>query len=258
MKFLADPGYVLERAHRSELVVTPSGTVAVVSSRWEGQGSYRGERFVDDQRCGQTWVRNGGDWQLLNEHCVQIAPAPQARPDYPVPLTHVPPYAPWRCRCAFSSLGGLVVGVLDILDAFVFFGLRGVPPIAIPQSIASGLLGRAAFRGGLPTAALGMLLHFGISFAVVSVYYAATRWLPVLARRPLVFGPLYGLVVYVVMNYVVLPLSAAVTGSGPKPAAVVVNGLLIHLLGVGLPSALFAAEGETSRRRRLTLTPAAA
>ena len=85
MKFLADPGYVLERAHRSELVVTPSGTVAVVSSRWEGQGSYRGERFVDDQRCGQTWVRNGGDWQLLNEHCVQIAPAPQARPDSPSP-----------------------------------------------------------------------------------------------------------------------------------------------------------------------------
>ena len=74
MKFLADSGYVLERAHRSELAVTVSGTVAVVSSRWQGQGSYRGERFVDDQRCGQTWVRNGRAWQLLNEHCVQIAP----------------------------------------------------------------------------------------------------------------------------------------------------------------------------------------
>ncbi|MEZ0334053.1 MAG: hypothetical protein ACAI18_08600, partial [Gemmatimonadales bacterium] len=97
-------------------------------------------------------------------------------------------------------LGGLLVGVLDILDAFVFFGLRGVPLIAIPQSIASGLMGRAAYRGEIVTAALGMLLHFGISFAVVSVYYAASRWVPALARKPLLFGPLYGLVVYGVMN----------------------------------------------------------
>lgn len=144
-------------------------------------------------------------------------------------------------RLRLLALGGLVVGALDILDAFVFFGLRGVPLIAIPQSIASGLLGRVAYQGGVLTAALGLLLHFGISFTIVSVYYAATRWLPALARRPLAFGSLYGLVVYVVMNYVVVPLSAAAVGSGPKPAAVVVNGLLIHIIGVGLPAALFGA-----------------
>jgi hypothetical protein len=146
-------------------------------------------------------------------------------------------------RLRLLALGGLVVGVLDILDAFVFFGLRGLPLIAIPQSIASGLLGRAAYRGGVPTAALGLLLHFGISFTIVSVYYAASRWLPALARKPLVFGPLYGLVVYGVMNYVVIPLSAAVVG--PKPAAVIANGLLIHMIGVGLPAALF---GSMARR----------
>ena len=72
MKFLSDPGYRLERAQRSEVAVTMSGDIAVVSSRWRGQGTYQGERFVDDQRCGQTWVRTGDSWQLLNEHCVQI------------------------------------------------------------------------------------------------------------------------------------------------------------------------------------------
>jgi hypothetical protein len=72
MKFLSDPGYRLERAERSEVVVTLSGPVAVVNSRWQGQGTYQGERFVDDQRCGQTWVRSNDNWQLLNEHCVQI------------------------------------------------------------------------------------------------------------------------------------------------------------------------------------------
>ncbi len=73
MKVLSDPGYKLERARRSEVAVTLSGDVAVVSSRWQGVGTYKSERFVDDQRCGQTWVRTGPSWQLLNEHCVQIA-----------------------------------------------------------------------------------------------------------------------------------------------------------------------------------------
>ncbi len=72
MKFLSDSGYRLERAQRSEVAVTMSGDIAVVSSRWRGQGTYQGERFVDDQRCGQTWVRTGDSWQLLTEHCVQI------------------------------------------------------------------------------------------------------------------------------------------------------------------------------------------
>ncbi len=149
-------------------------------------------------------------------------------------------------RLRLLALGGLVVGTLDILDAFVFFGLRGVPPTTIAQSIASGLLGRAAYQGGTPTAALGLLLHFGIAFTIVCVYYAATRWVPALARKPLVFGPLYGLVVYGVMNYVVLPLSAAAVGSGPKPLPVLVNGLLIHMVGVGLPAALFGARARQS------------
>ena len=50
------------------------------------------------------------------------------------------------------ALGTLTVGVLDLLDAVIFFGLRGVPATAILQSIASGLLGPAAFDGGAATA----------------------------------------------------------------------------------------------------------
>jgi uncharacterized membrane protein YagU involved in acid resistance len=135
-------------------------------------------------------------------------------------------------------IGGLTVGLLDGLEAIVFFGLRGVTPTQIMQSIASGLLGRAAYQGGIATAALGTLLHFGIALAVVVTYYVASRRWPALTRQPLVFGPLYGVVVYAVMNFVVLPLSAAVTGTRTLP--VVINGLLIHALGVGLPSAVFA------------------
>jgi hypothetical protein len=88
MAMVSDPGYRLEHANRSEIVVSPSGPVAVVSSRWQGQGTYRGQPFKDDQRCGQTWLLAGGQtwrqtdatWQLLSEHCVQITPATPPAP----------------------------------------------------------------------------------------------------------------------------------------------------------------------------------
>jgi hypothetical protein len=137
--------------------------------------------------------------------------------------------------------GTFVVGVLDILDAVIFFGLRGARPVAILQSIASGVLGRAAFQGGMPAALLGLLLHFVIAFGVVATYLAATRLLPWLNRRPWIYGLLYGVAVYAVMNLIVVPLSAAVVGSGPTPTVVRINGILIHMFGVGLPAALIAA-----------------
>jgi len=137
------------------------------------------------------------------------------------------------------ACGTLVVGVLDALDALVFFGLRGVPPIRIFQSIAAGLLGREAFQGGTATAVLGACLHFFIAFAIVTIYVAASRRARVLADRPVIFGLVYGVAVYVVMTTIVVPLSAA-GGGAPPSVPVMVNGLLIHALGVGLPSALFA------------------
>ena len=142
------------------------------------------------------------------------------------------------------AFGTLTVGVLDALDAVLFFGARGVAPIRIFQSIAAGLLGRAAFQGGLATALLGTLLHFFIAFVIVATYFLASRRLPVLTRRPILCGVLYGVAVYTVMNLVVLPLSAALPASRALP--VVVNGLLIHALGVGLPSALFARAAAPS------------
>jgi hypothetical protein len=138
-------------------------------------------------------------------------------------------------------LGTLAVGVLDILDAIIFFGLRGVAPIRLFQGIASGLLGRAAFSGGVPTAVLGGVLHFFIAFGVAGTYLVASRRLTGLRRSPWIYGPLYGIAVYVVMNYVVIPLSAVTVG--PRPVAQVVNGLAIHAFGVGLPSALAARAG---------------
>jgi hypothetical protein len=141
-------------------------------------------------------------------------------------------------------LGGLTVGVLDGLDAIVFFGLRsGVSPGRIFRGIAGGVLGpQTAGQGGLATAALGVLLHFTIATTIVAVYYLASRRVAFLNQRPWVWGPVYGVAAYLVMNLVVVPLSA-IHGTGlPSALPVLVNGLLIHMVGVGLPSALFARE----------------
>ncbi len=123
------------------------------------------------------------------------------------------------------------------------------------QAIASGLLGRDSFQGGVPTAVLGVLLHFAIALTIVTVYDLASRRVPALTRQPLVWGPLYGIVVYLTMNLVVVPLSAAV--SGPRPLAVVLNGLLIHIFGVGMPTALFVRAAHAPRPPTPTASVAA-
>ncbi len=61
MEFLGAPDYVLQQAKRTEVAVSLTGPVAVVGSRCKGRGTYRGEAFEDDQRCGQTWLRMAGD-----------------------------------------------------------------------------------------------------------------------------------------------------------------------------------------------------
>jgi ketosteroid isomerase-like protein len=72
LAILRAPEYVLDQGARSELGVRIAGPVAVVSSRWRGQGSFRGTKFTDDQRCGQVWLRNDPGWRVLSEHCVDI------------------------------------------------------------------------------------------------------------------------------------------------------------------------------------------
>jgi hypothetical protein len=136
-------------------------------------------------------------------------------------------------------VGTLAIGTLDIADAFIFFGLRGVGPVRILQSIAAGLLGRDAFTGGAGTAILGACLHFFIAFCIAATYLFASRRLAFLREHPLVCGPVYGIAVYLVMNLVVLPLSAA--GGGFPSGAVLANGVLIHIFGVGLPASIIAS-----------------
>lgn len=156
---------------------------------------------------------------------------------------------PFRAPLRTILLGGLIVGALDGLNAIIFFGLRGVGPTRIFQAIASGLVGRDAFEGGLPTAALGVALHYAIATTIVAVAYQLARRVPALTTRPIVVGACYGIGVWLVMNFVVVPLSAA--NGAARTAPVILNGLLIHMLGVGIPAWLVVREAPRTAQRAM-------
>src|ERR1051325_7115201 len=99
----------------------------------------------------------------------------------------------------------LVVGVLDISSALVIWWQRGIGTQRGFQGIAAGLFGAKSFDGGLLTAGLGLALHFFVAFVVVTVFYLASRKIEFLTLHPVVCGVLYGIGVYVVMYWLVLP-----------------------------------------------------
>jgi len=127
--------------------------------------------------------------------------------------------------------GGLIAGTLDAASAFYSFGW------GMPQGIASGLLGRSAFQGGIATWILGLALHYFIAISAAATYYAVSRRLMFLAEFPVVCGMFYGMAVFLIMNLIVLPLSA-IDFRGPFQYAGLVQGILIHMFCVGLPIAL--------------------
>jgi hypothetical protein len=140
--------------------------------------------------------------------------------------------------------GGAVAGTLDLSAAFVSSWLRaGVGPVRVMQSIASGLLGAASFTGGAGSAVLGVALHFLIATVATAVFYFASRTLRSLVEHVIVAGLLYGVAVYLFMNFVVLPLSA-VPQRGSPPLSGRIIGLLIIMFCVGLPIAAIVRRFE--------------
>ena len=154
------------------------------------------------------------------------------------------PARPLSARWPVLLLAAIVVGWLDMGLAMVFWGLRGVPPVRVLQSVASGLLGPAASAGGTATALLGLLLHLSIAGMMVLAYDLVALRLRWLVRRPTLAGPLYGVVLYMAMTWVVVPLSAAPRAT--PAAAWIVASVLSHVLLVGLPCAWFVRAAQAS------------
>ena len=142
-----------------------------------------------------------------------------------------------RRAIAWVVLAGAVAATCDITYAILFYGWKGVAAQRILQSVASGLLGEAAFKGGAPVAALGLALHYGIAIVAAALFWGVGRRWRWLREEPVVTGLLYGIAIYAFMNFVVLPLSAYPFPMN-FPLLRTATGLLVHMVGVGLPIAL--------------------
>lgn len=134
-------------------------------------------------------------------------------------------------------VGGLVAGVLDLDYAFLWSGLRGTSPQRLLQSVSSGLLGSSAFERGVPSALLGLVCHFVVAFGATTVYFLAARRIAFLTEHPVVAGMIFGILVYLFMNFVVIPLSAFPIAL-KFPPLVLLRGFVSHAFLVGLPIAL--------------------
>jgi uncharacterized membrane protein YagU involved in acid resistance len=125
--------------------------------------------------------------------------------------------------------GGLVAGTLDIGAACL---INGRAPEIILQAVASGILGKASFRMGMPAAALGLLLQWAMSILIAAIFVVGSSGLSVVRRSWVASGVAYGVVIFFVMNFVVVPLSAAGFSMKFSAAKFIENMLAMILFGL--------------------------
>jgi hypothetical protein len=130
--------------------------------------------------------------------------------------------------------GGLSAGILDITAACVNTAIRtGRGPLWVLQSVATGLQGANAYKGGYLSGALGLLIHFFNAFVICTIFFLASRKLSFLVKNWIISGLLYGVAAYFVMYGIVLRLTFH--RNFLTPFSSIMLGVAIHMFCVGLP-----------------------
>ena len=148
-----------------------------------------------------------------------------------------------------SVIGGLIIGLLHLIFqvGVVYDLLLKSPFIGSLQYVASGVMGDAAFTGGLATALLGVIIEFVMTIIIAGVFILSADRIPLLRRHVIIGSLLYGFGVFIVMNFIVLPLSAAPTLPAP-PMWLFIETILEHVLLIGLPLGLLVRWNDNANR----------
>lgn len=138
------------------------------------------------------------------------------------------------------AVATMVVAILDISEDMIYCRVfLHVGPRGLFRFIASSVVGwTRAVSLGWPAVLLGVVLHTAVSFVVVLTYFFLSNELPILRRRPIAMGGLYGIVVYCVMHYAIVPLTAVPRIVPPNAAVELANQLFAHIFMVGIPAAV--------------------
>src|SRR4051794_27117339 len=146
-------------------------------------------------------------------------------------------------------IGGLLAAAGDLTFAFLFYGAQGATPLRILQSIASGVLGKDSFGMGLTSAALGAFCHFFISVCAAGIYYLVSLRVPFLTRRVAIAGAIFGVLMFLAMRFVVVPLSAI--KPGPMKPGNVIAELCSHVFLFGMVIAYAVARSHRTTAGRV-------
>ncbi len=144
----------------------------------------------------------------------------------------------------------LAAGTLDIATACIYYPIKyKITQIVLLQNIASGVFGESAFAGGIQMAALGLVFHYSIALLWTIVFFLAYPTITMLSRNRFAAGMVYGLVVWLAMNLVVLPLSNVNRPSFDFIQALI--GAVILMFCFGLPNSMIVGK-YYSKRQQLT------
>jgi len=158
-------------------------------------------------------------------------------------------------------LTGFIAGILDAAAASINFYIRtGNSPIKVWRFVASGVFGKNAYADpdGLAMPALGLLFHFCLAFLFTIVFFLIYPKIKLLAKNIFVTGILYGFLVWLFMNKIVVPLSHTAKLS-PRPGPTILGvptqtilQIAFILFCIGLPIAFLTA--RYYRRKELMTT----
>lgn len=143
-----------------------------------------------------------------------------------------------------------IAGTLDILSAFVFAGMSGMKPLGVLRFVASGPFGSAP-TATAGWAAVGLAVHFAIMAGMAAAYMLVASRTPALLRHPILAGIAYGLLLWIVMSWLVLPQRFGMPV--PNTLWAVANQLFSHCIMTGIPIALVAKRYRAAREAEPTV-----
>jgi hypothetical protein len=135
----------------------------------------------------------------------------------------------------------LLAGTLDILSAYTTVYIRtGEISKKMFQYIAGGALGlETSMKGGWGVIALGVFFHYFIAFSFTLFFFLIYQRARLYRFNKYITGLIYGLFAWVIMNLVVLQLSAL-----PAPVYKlqgIIVGASVLMVMIGLPISLSAS-----------------
>ncbi len=134
---------------------------------------------------------------------------------------------------------GFIVGTLDIIAAFIqFYSKTEKKPIVVLNFIASGVFGKEAFTGGNKMAAFGLFFHYIIAMGFTLLFFALYPKLKELIHNKLILGMIYGLFIWIIMQFLIVPLSQAPSMKLSFQGSI--TAILILVVCIGIPLSWFA------------------